>query len=223
VEDPREEAEAFLAAEVVFRQEAAISLEVAGVLPAVAAVSPAVVISSGAATFLEAVEPVSQAPTVFLAAVLAALPAAVVILQVGAASVPLDRIVWRTILPCSPISADRGRVAVDCHRVQPELNQAAIVHRQEEARHSCRPAIGPLATWEVGPRNFPVAIKTEPERARIEATSAIFSGFPVESALALHSLAPSRIGRINFRQIALVKINGPLLLRSNARIGALAR
>jgi hypothetical protein len=114
-------AEAFLAVEVMFREEVAVSLEVTGVFPLVAAVSLAV------AAFLAVAEVVCPA-AVLLAVVAPAFRGAAVIFPVEAAAVPLDRTAFRTILHCSPIWADRGRVAVECHRVQPEVNQAAIVH-----------------------------------------------------------------------------------------------
>ena len=112
----RKAVEAFLAVEVMFHEEAAISLEVKEVFPAVAAVSLAVAVSPGAAA-------------AFLVAVVAAFPGATIVSPAEAAVVPLDRTTaFRTILHCSPISADRGRVAVECHRAQREVNQAAIVH-----------------------------------------------------------------------------------------------
>ena len=114
-------AEAFLAVEVMFREEAAVSREVTGVFPAVAAVSLAV------AVFLAVGEVVCPA-ALFLAVVAPAIRGAVVIFPVEATAVPLDRTAFRTILHCSPIWADRGRVVVECHRAQPEVNQAAIVH-----------------------------------------------------------------------------------------------
>jgi hypothetical protein len=115
-------AEAFLAVEVMFREEAAVSLEVTEVFPAVAAVSLAV------AVFLAVAEVVCPGPaTVFLAVVAPAFRGAAVIFPAEAAAVPPD-IASRKILHCSPIWAARGRVAVECHRAQPEVNQAAIVH-----------------------------------------------------------------------------------------------
>jgi hypothetical protein len=113
-------AEAFLAVEVMFREEVAVSLEVTEVFPLVAAVSLAV------AVFLAVGEVVCPA-ALFLAVVAPAIRGAV-IFPVETAAVPLDRTAFRTILRCSPIWADRGRVAAECHRVQPEVNQAAIVH-----------------------------------------------------------------------------------------------
>jgi hypothetical protein len=145
-------AEAFLAVEVVFREEVAVFLQVKGVFPEVAAVSPLVAVSPGAAA-------------VFLVALVAAFPGATILFPAEAAEVPLDS-VFRTILHCSPISADRDRVAAEYHRVQPEVNQAAVVHRWEEARHSCPPAIDQAATWEVEHRNFPLAMKAERVQAR---------------------------------------------------------
>jgi hypothetical protein len=115
-------AEAFLAVEVMFREEAAVSLEVTEVFPAVAAVSLAV------AVFLAVAEVVCPGPAaVFLAVVAPAFRGAAVIFPVEAAAVPPD-IASRKILHCSPIWAARGRVAVECHRAQREVNQAAIVH-----------------------------------------------------------------------------------------------
>ena len=218
-------AEAFLAVEVIFREEVAVSLEVTGVFPAVAAVSLAV------AAFLAAAEVVCpRAAAVFLAAVVAAFRGAAIVFPTQAAAVLLDRTVFRTILHCSPISADRGRVAVECHRVQPEVNQGAVVHRWEELRHSCRPAIDRVATWEVGPRNFPLAMKAVKEHvqvrfhpsARTEAMPAIFSASQPGSGPALRWVGQSRIAPVNFPQIILVPVNGPLLL-TNAQIGAHAR
>jgi hypothetical protein len=175
-------AEAFLAVEVIFQEEVAVSLEVTGVFPAVAAVSLAVAVSLGAAAFL--------------AAVVAAFRGAAVVFPTQAAAVPLDRTVFRTILHCSPISADRGRVAVECHRVQPEVNRGAVVHRWAELRHSCRPPTGRIATWEVGLRNFRLAMKAAQEhvqvrfhpRARVEAMPAIFSVSPAGWEPALRSV-----------------------------------
>jgi hypothetical protein len=153
-------AEAFLAVEVIFREEVAVSLEVTGVFPAVAAVSLAAAAFLGAAAFLAAAEVVCPgAAAVFLAAAVALFRGAAVVFSPEAVAVPLDISVFRTILHCSLISAGRSRVAVECHRVQPEVNQAAVVHRCEEARQSCPPAIDRVATWEVGPRNFPLAMK----------------------------------------------------------------
>lgn len=146
-------AEAFLAVAVIFREEVAVSLAVTGVFPTLAAVSLAV------AVLLAAAEVVSPgAAAVFLAVAVALFRVAAVVFPPEAVAVPLD-IVFRTILHCFPISASRDRVAVECHRVQPEVNQEAVVHRWEEARQSCRPAIDRVATWEVGPRNFPLAMK----------------------------------------------------------------
>ena len=190
-------AEAFLAVEVIFREEVAVSLEVTGVFPAVAAVSLAVAVSLGAAAFLAAAEVVCPgAAAVFLAAVVAAFRGAAVVFPTEAAAVPLDSTVFRTILHCSPISADRGRVVVECHRVQAEVNQGAVVYRWAELRHSCRPAIDRVATWEVGPRNFPLAMKAAKEHvqvrfhpsARTEATPRIFSASPAGSEPALRSV-----------------------------------
>jgi hypothetical protein len=115
-------AEAFLAGEVMFREEAAVSLEVTEVFPAVAAVSLAV------AVLLAVAEVVCPGPAaVFLAVVAPAFRGAAVIFPAEAAAVPPD-IASRKILHCSPICAARSRVAVECHRAQREVNQAAIVH-----------------------------------------------------------------------------------------------
>jgi hypothetical protein len=113
-------AEAFLAVEAVFREEVAAFQGAAVFLAAAAVVSPA-------------------AKAVFFVTAVAAFREAAVISPAGAAAVP--RIVFRKILHCSPILADRSRVPAECHRVHPEVNQLAVVHRREEARHSCRPAI----------------------------------------------------------------------------------
>lgn len=115
-------AEAFLAVEVMFREEAAVSREVTEVFPAVAAVSLAV------AVFLAVAAVVCPGPAaVFLAVVAPAFRGAAVIFPVEAAAVPPD-MPSRKILHCSPIWAARDRVAVECHRAQPEVNPAAIVH-----------------------------------------------------------------------------------------------
>jgi hypothetical protein len=101
-------AEAFLAVEGMFREEAAVSLAVA-VFPAVAEV----VCPGPAAVFLAVVAPVFRG--------------AALIFPVGAEAAPPD-ITSREILHCSPIWAARGRVVVECHRAQREVNQAAIAH-----------------------------------------------------------------------------------------------
>jgi hypothetical protein len=166
VEDPRGAEEAFLAVAVVFREEVAISLEVREVFPEVAAISPVIAFLPGAAA---------------------------VDFQAEAAAVPLD-IALRTILHCSPISADRARVAVECHRVQPDVNPATAVQRWEEAQHNCHPAVGRVVTSEIDPRKFPLAMKAQEgvevilhPNVRIGAMPAIFSGWPAGSALALLS------------------------------------
>jgi hypothetical protein len=154
VEDPRGAEEAFLAVAVVFREEVAISLEVREVFPEVAAISLAVAFLPEAAVLLltEPIFPVVEA---------GAFPgAAAVDFRAEAAAVPLDTAL-RTILYCSPISADRARVAVECHRVQPDVNPATLVQRWEEAQHSCRPAIGRVVTSEIDPRKFPLALKAQ--------------------------------------------------------------
>ena len=96
----REVAEAFLAVEVMFREEAAVSLEVTEVFPAVAAVSLAVAV-------LLAVAEVVFPAAVFLAVVAPAFRGATVIFPAEAAAVPPD-IASRKILHCSPIWAARG-------------------------------------------------------------------------------------------------------------------
>jgi hypothetical protein len=217
--------EAFLAVEVIFREEVAVSLEVTAVFPAVAAVS------LGAAVFLAAAEVLCPAAAaVFLLVTAAAFLEGAVIFRAGAASAPRDHTVLRTTLHCSPISADRDRVAVESHRVQPELNQAAVVPQWEEARHSCPPATDRVAIWEVGPRNFPLAMKAAKEHvqvrfhpsARTEATPAIFSASPAESGPAPRSVGQSRIGQVNFPRIVPARVNSRFLL-SNAQIGPRAR
>jgi hypothetical protein len=126
----REVAEAFLAVEVVFREAVAISLGVREVFPEVAAVSLAVAVFLIAAVFLAAAVVSPEAETVFPVLEAGAFPgAAAVLFHAEAAAVPLDRIAFRTILHCSPISAVRGRVAAECHPVQPEVNPATVVHR----------------------------------------------------------------------------------------------
>ena len=112
--------EAFLAAEVMFREEAAVFLEVTGVFPAVA-------VSLAVAVFLAVGEVVCPA-ALFLAVVAPAIRGAAVVYPAGAAAVLLDRTVFRKILRCSRTSAERVRVAVECHRAQREVNPAAIVH-----------------------------------------------------------------------------------------------
>jgi hypothetical protein len=147
----REVAEAFLAVEVVFREEVAISLEAREVFPEVAAVSLAVAVSLIAAVFLAAAV-VSPEAGAFPGAVAVLFPAEV-------AAAPLDRIAFRTILRCSPISEGRGRVAAECHPVRPEVNPATVVHLWGEALHNYRPEIERIATPEIDPRKFPLAMK----------------------------------------------------------------
>jgi hypothetical protein len=194
VEDSRGAAEAFLAVEVVFREEVTISLEVREVFPEVAAISLAVAFPPEAAVFL-LVKLVSRAAEpIFPVVEAGAFPgAAAVDFQAEAAAVPLNTAL-RTILHCSPISADRARVAVECHRVQAEVNPATVVQRWEEAQHSCRPAIGRVVTSEIDPRKFPLAMKAQEHgevmllpNVRVGAMPAIFSGWPAGSALALLS------------------------------------
>jgi hypothetical protein len=225
-EDPREAAEAFLAVEVVFRGEVAISLEVREVFPEVAAISLAVAYPPDAAIFL-LVKLVSLAAVLIFPVVEAgAFPgAAAVVLPAEAAAVPLDITVLRTILHCSPISADRVRVAVECHRVQAEVNPATVVQRWEEAQYSCRPAIGRVATSEIDPRKFPLAMKAQEHvevmfhpNVSVGAMPAIFSAWPAGSALALLSARQPQIGLTNFRRIVLAVLKSPLPL-SNAQIG----
>jgi hypothetical protein len=215
-------AEAFLVVEVVFREEVAIFLELREVFPEVAAVSLAVAVLLIAAVFLAAAVVSLEAETVFPVAEAGAFPGAAIVLPAGAVAIPLDITVLRTILRCSPISADRDRVAVECHRLQPEVNPATVVHRWEEALHNCRP--------EIEPRNFPLAMKAVNEHvqvmfhpnARIGATLAISSASPAGSGPALRSAGPPQITLANSRRIVLAAVNGPLL-HSNARIGARVR
>jgi hypothetical protein len=221
-------AEAFLGVEVVFREEVAVSLEVKEASLAVAAVSLAVAVSLEAAVSPAAAEVVSPRPAaVYLVADVPVFPAATIVFLAGAVAVPLDTVL-RAILRCSPILADRGRVAVECHRVQREINQATVVHQWKEAQHSCLPAIDQVATREVEPRNLALAMKAEHVRvrlhpsARVEAMPAIFSASPPGSGPALRWVGQSRIGRVNFPRIVLVAFNSPLL-RSNAKIGTRAR
>jgi hypothetical protein len=163
--DFRVAAEAFLAVEAAFREEATISLEVREVFPVVPAVSLATAVLLIAAVFLAAAVASREAEIVFPVVEAGAFPAMVAVLfNAEAAAVLLDRTVWRTILHCFPTLAGRDQVAVDCHRVQPEIKRLVVAHRREEARHSCRPAIGRVATWEVGIRNLPFAIKIEAGR-----------------------------------------------------------
>ena len=96
-------AEAFLAVEVMFRGEAAVSLEVTGVFPAVAAVSLAV------AVFLAVAEVVCPGPAAVLLAVVAPAFRRAAVIFPAEAAVPPD-IASRKILHCSPICAARGRV-----------------------------------------------------------------------------------------------------------------
>jgi hypothetical protein len=203
--------EAFLVAEVMFRAEVAVSQGAAVFLAPAAVVSPAV-------------------RAVFFVTVVAACREAAVIFPAGAVAVLRDRTLFRKILHCSPISAERVRVAVECHRVQPEVNQRAVVHRREEARHSCRPATDRAVKREIGPRNFPLAMEAAQETvkvrvlpsARVEAMPAIFSASRPGSGLALRSVGQSRIGPVSFPRIVPAPVNDPLLL-SNAKIGTRAR
>jgi hypothetical protein len=203
--------EASLVAEVMFRAEVAVS--------------------QGAAVFLAAavvVSPVGRA--VFFVTVVAVFRETAVIFPAGAVAVPRDRIMFRKTLRCFPISAERDQVAVECHRVQPEVNQLAVAHRREEVRRSCRPAIDRTATREIGPRNFPLAVETAQEHVqarfhpnvRVEAMPAIFSVSPAGSRPVLRSAGQSRIGPVSFPQIVLAPVNNRLLL-SNAQIGMRAR
>ena len=186
----------------MYREEVAVSLAVAVFLAAAEVVSPA-------------------ARTVFFETV-AAFRGAAVVYPAGAAAVPLDRTVFRKILHCSPISANRSRAAVECHPVKPGINQVAVVHRWEEARHSCHLAIDP--------RNFSHAMKAGKEHvqvrfqpsAQVEATPEIFSGLPPGLELALRSVGQSRISPVRFLRIVRAPVISPRLL-SNAQIGAHAR
>jgi hypothetical protein len=208
-------AEVFLAVEVVFREEAAISLEAREVFPEVAAVSLI------AEVFLAAAAVSRAAATVFLAAV-GAFPGALLVFPAGAVSVLLDRTVLRTILRCSPTSADRDRVAAECRPVRPEANPAPVVNRWEEALHNCR--------LEIEPRKFPLAMKAPDEHvqvmfhpnARIGATLAISSASPAGSGPAPRSAGQPQITLANSQRIVLGAVNGPLL-HSNARIGTRVR
>jgi hypothetical protein len=191
----REAAEAFLAVEVVFREEVAISLQAREVFPEVAAVSLAVAFPPEAAVFL-LVKLVSRAAEPIFPVVEAGVfPGAAIAFLAGAAAVPLDITVFRTILRCSPISEGRGRVAAECHRVRPEVNPATVVHLWEEALHSCHPAIGRVVTSEIDPRKFPLAMKAAQEHVkvmllpnvRVGAMPAIFSASPAGSRPALRS------------------------------------
>ncbi len=157
----REVVEAFLGVEVVFREEVAISLEAREVFPEVPVVSLAIAVSLGAPVFLVAAAGVSpEAELVFPVVEAGAFPGtAAVLFHADAAAVPLDRMVFRTILHCSPISEVRGRVAAECHPVQSEVNPARVVHRWEEALHNYRPEIEYVATSEIEPRKFPLAMK----------------------------------------------------------------
>jgi hypothetical protein len=136
----------------------------------------------------------------------------------------------RKILHCSPILADHGRVAVECHRIPPEVNQLAVVHRREEARHSYPPAIDRVTTWEIGHPNFPLAMKAAQEHVQVkfhrsgqvEAMPAIFSASPAVSGPVLRSLEQSRISPLSFPRIVLAPVNGRPL-HSNAQIGTRAR
>jgi hypothetical protein len=104
--EDREVAEAFLAVEAVFREEAAISRELKEVFREVAAVSPAVAILLIPAVCLAAAGAASpEAETVFHLAAAGVFPAAAIVVPVGAPG-PLDITVLRTILRCSPISED---------------------------------------------------------------------------------------------------------------------
>jgi hypothetical protein len=222
----REAAEAFLAVEVVPREEVVISLQVREVFPAVATPSLAVAVSLGAVAVVS-----PEAETISPTVVAAAFPgAAAVVFPAEAAAVPLDRIAFRTILHCSPILEGRGRVAVGCHRVRPEVNTTAAVHRWEEARHNYRPEIDRGAILEVGPHNFLLAMKAALEHAQVMfhpsalvgAMPAIFSASPAGSGLALRSARQPQIGLINIPRIVLAVVNSPLL-PTNAQIGAGAR
>ena len=217
-------AEVFRAVEGVFREGAAISLQVKEVIPEVAGASLAVAVFLVAAISLAAVAVVSpEAETVFRVVVAGGFPeAAIVFPAEEAATVRLDITVLRTIPRCSPISADRARVAAECHRVQPEVNPGAVVHRREEALHNCPP--------EIGHRKFPLAMKPAHGHvpvifhpsASAEAMPAIFWASPAGSELALPLARQPQIGLINFLQIVLAVVNSRFLL-SNVQIGTRAR
>jgi hypothetical protein len=217
----REVAEAFLAVEVVFREEVAIFLEVREVFPEVAAVSLAVAVLLIAAVFLAVVVVSPEAQTVFPVVQAGAFQGAAIVLLAEAVAVPLDITVLRTILRCSPISADRDRVAVECHRVQSEVNPATV-HQWEEALHNYRP--------EIDSRKSPLAMKAPQEHvqvmfhpnAQVGAMPAIFSASPAGSGPALRSAAQPQITLANSRRIVLAAVNGPLL-HSNAQIGTRVR
>jgi hypothetical protein len=117
-------AEAFLAVEVVFREEIAVSLEVTEASLAVTAVSLAVAVSP---TAEEVICP--AVVTVFLIAAVPVFPAVTIVFLTEAVAVPLDITALRRILRCSPISAVRDRVAEECHRIQSGVNRAAVIHR----------------------------------------------------------------------------------------------
>ena len=167
---------------------------------------------------------------VFLLAVVAPFRAAAILFPVEAAAVLLALTVFRKILRCSPILAERGRVAVECHRIQPEVNQLAVVHQRKEAQRSCHPAINRLVTLEIGSRNFPLAMEAPQEpvpvrvhpSAQVEPMPAIFSASPVGPRRALRSAGQSRISPVSFPRIVLAPVNG-LLLLSNVQIGTRAR
>jgi hypothetical protein len=121
-------------------------------------------------------------------------------------------------------------VEVECHRVQPEVNQLAVVHQQAEAPHSCRPAIDRVATWEIGLRNFLLAIEAAQEHVqvrfhlspRVEAMPAIFLTSRPGSRPVLRSLEQSRTSPVSFPRIVLALLKG-LLLLTNAQIGTRVR
>jgi hypothetical protein len=227
----REVAEAFLAVEVVFREEVAISLEAREVFPEVAGVSLAIAVSLIAAVFLAAAVVSPEVETVFPVVEVGAFPGpAAVLFRAEAAAVPLDRIVFRTILHCSPISEGRGRVAAESHRVRPEVNPATVVQLWEEALHNYRPEIEWDATSEIDPRKFPLAMKPAWEHvqvmfhpnARVGVMPAIFSASPAGSGPALRSAGQPQITLVNSPRIVLAAVNSPLLL-TNAQIGARVR
>jgi hypothetical protein len=223
VEDSREVAEAFLAAEVVFREEVAVSPEVREVFPEVAGAFLAVAVSLGAAVFLAAAAVVSpEAETVFPAVVAAGFPEAAIVFPTEAAAVPLVRIAFRTILHCTLISADRDRLEAECHRVQSEVNLATVVYRWEEAPHNY--------LLEIDPRKFPLGMKAASEHVRVqahpsdraEAMPAIFSASLAGLGLALRLARRPQAGLINFPRIVSAAVNRPLL-HSNAQIGTRVR
>lgn len=213
-------AEVFLAVEVAFRGELAISLEVREVFPEIVEVSLGAVFLA-AAIFLAAEAVCPGAPAVCLRAVVAFRLAAIVFLA-EAVAVPLDTTLLQTILRCSPISADRDRVAAECHRVQPELNPVTVVSQSEEPLHNY--------PREIDLRKFPLAMKPVHAHAqiilhpnvRLEAMRAIFWAWPVGLGRALRSAPQLQINPVSSPQIVLAAVKN-LPLHSNAQIGTRVR